>query len=174
MRTSRLLILGIVLAVVVNGCKTSSTTTKGSSSSETYREDLSVLRPDLKIIESNSDSIDATKVVSQGAPITGHLKYELDSVNQIIIAQNKVRKYVDGYTIQVYTGSDRDKAYAAKSKVLEINPDLEPTMHYIQPSYKVKVGQYVSKLEAHEIYESLRKEFPLALLIPERIPVDYD
>lgn len=173
MRASRLLIFAFVLAAAYS-CKTSSTTTKSSSKTESYREDLSVLRPDLKVIESDSSAVDESKVATRTEPIKGHLKYELDSVNQIIITQNKVRKYVDGYTIQVYTGNDRDKAYAAKSKVLEINPELNPSMHYYQPSYKVKVGQYVSKLEAHEIYESLRKEFPLALLIPERIPVDYD
>lgn len=171
MRASRLVILITILAVGY-GCKTSSSTTKTSTNA--YREDLSILRPDLKIIEADTSSANESAVMSQTQPIRGHLKYELDSVNQIIIAQNKVRKYVDGFTIQVYTGSDRDKAYAAINKVRDLNPELNPTIGYYQPSYKVKVGQYISKLEAHQIYESLRVEFPLALLIPERIPVDYD
>ncbi len=174
MRTSGFLIAASLFMVLAYSCKTSSTSTKGSAST-TYREDLSALRPALKISESDPTEVTTPEQeASQTSTIAGHLKEELDSVNQIIISQNKVRKYVDGFTIQVYTGNDRDKAYAARSKVLEINPDLRPTMRYYQPSYKVKVGQYVSKLEAHQIYESLRKEFPLALLIPERIAIDYD
>lgn len=172
MRASRLLIFVITLTGLSYGCKTSTSTTRGTT--DAYREDLSVLRPDLKVINADTSEVDSSKAMSATEPIRGHIKYELDSVNRIIIAQNKVRKYVDGFTIQVYTGSDRDKAYAAVGKVKELNPDLNPTIGYYQPSYKVKVGQYISKLEAHQIYESLRSEFPLALLIPERIPVDYD
>lgn len=170
MRALRFIVL-TVITVGVYSCKTSSVTT---TSTETYREDLSVLRPEIRSAKVDTVALDSSKVMARNEKIAGHIKMELDSVNQIIIEQNRSRRYVDGFTIQVYTGTDRDKANEAVRIVREINPELDPTMRYVQPSYKVKVGQYISKLEAHAIYESLREEFPLALLIPERIPVDYD
>ncbi|MEQ8472099.1 MAG: SPOR domain-containing protein [Marinoscillum sp.] len=170
MRGSKLLIF--VVALAAYACKTSSVSTTATTK-EAYREDLSVLRPDLTDNSFDTTNIDSTKVIGYG-PLTGHIKYELDSVNRIIIEQNKAKRFVDGFTIQVYTGSDRDVANDAVRKVNMINPELEPKIRYVQPSYKVKVGQYISRLEAHEIFESLKTEFPLALLIPERIPVNYD
>ncbi|WP_421872775.1 SPOR domain-containing protein [Marinoscillum sp.] len=170
MRALRFIVLAVI-TVGVYSCKTSSVTT---TSTETYREDLSVLRPEIRSAKVDTVALDSSKVMARNEKIAGHIKMELDSVNQIIIEQNRARRYVDGFTIQVYTGTDRDKANEAVRIVREINPELDPTMRYVQPSYKVKVGQYISKLEAHAIYESLREEFPLALLIPERIPVDYD
>lgn len=172
MRALRLIIL-VSLVAVVNSCKTSSVISSDSST-EAYREDLSVLRPELRSAKVDTIEIDSSKVMARTERIAGHIKMELDSVNQIIIEQNRARKFVDGFTIQVYTGTDRDKANEAVNTVRSMNPELEPKMRYVQPSYKVQVGQYISKLEAHAIYESLRDEFPLALLIPERIPVDYD
>lgn len=171
MRGTKYLILGLVV-VVGYGCKTSSVPTT-KTSADAYSEDLSSLRPELVDNFFDTISMDSAKVTGYSA-LTGHIKYELDSVNRIIIEQNKTRRFVDGFTIQVYTGSDRNSANEAVRKVNLINPDLEPKIRYVQPSYKVKVGQYVSRLEAHEIFESLKVEFPLALLIPERIPVDYD
>lgn len=168
MYTSRILVGILVIGAI--GCKTASVST---ASSEPYREDLSMWRPDLtgrKPAEvTNTGTPDA-----QASSPTGGLKYELDSVNQIMTARNKLEHYVDGYTIQVYTGNDRQAATSAMQRVSEINPELNPQIQYDQPSYKVKAGQYIDKLKAHEVYENLKGEFPLALLIPERIRIDYD
>lgn len=162
----------LLLVMVTYGCKTSSVKTSSSSDVESYREDLSVLRPELE--DDTTDSTAASPKVTGYSSLTGHIKYELDSVNRIMIEQNRAKRYVDGFTIQVYTGNDRDAANEAVEKVNMLNTDLNPQIRYYQPNYKVKVGQYISKLEAHQIFESLKQEFPLALLIPERIPVDYD
>lgn len=173
MRGTRLLIIGL-LAVLAYGCKTSSVKkTSSTDTREAYSEDLSVLRPEVADSKFDTTTIDSSSVAGYG-PISGHIKYELDSVNSIITEQNRAKHYVDGFTIQVYTGNDRTAANDAVRRVNLINPDLDPKIRYVQPSYKVKVGQYISRLEAHEIFESLKDEFPLALLIPERIPVDYD
>lgn len=170
MRTSGILITFLVIGTFA--CKTSQVT---SSKAEPYKEDMSLLREDL------SPQMDTTAIAvvsestetNSGVP-TGHLKVELDSVNHIIIERNREQRYVDGFTIQIYTGGDREAATEAVTKAAELNPDLDPQIEYHQPSYKVKVGQYLDRLKAHEVFESLKDEFPLALLIPERIQVDYD
>lgn len=166
MRTSRLLIL-VVLAGSF-ACKTSKPTT----SEEVYKEDLSSLRPDLKT-EVESPKEEEPKIMASDLP-QGHLKAELDSINEIIIARNREQQYVDGFTIQIYTGNDREAATAAMQLASVIRPELDAQIEYHQPSYKVKAGQYLDRLKAHEVFESLKEEFPLALLIPERIRIDYD
>lgn len=166
MRTFRLLICLCVVLVV--GCKSSKKVT--SATAATYSEDLSVLRPVLEVEESPEQSR-ASEI--EGSP-TGHLRAELDSVNQIIIEQNRRQRYVDGHTIQIYTGSDREQAQMALDTVQVYFPELDASMQYHQPNYKVKVGEYVSRLKAHEVFEAVRVYFPLALMLPERIRIDYD
>jgi len=170
MRTSGILIA--VLAIGTFACKTSQVT---SSRSEPYKEDMSLLREDLARQKDTATIaiVPETSQPNTGVP-TGHLKVELDSVNKIIVEKNRQQRFVDGYTIQIYTGGDREVATEALTKAAELNPDLDPQIEYHQPSYKVKVGQYLDRLKAHEVFESLKEEFPLALLIPERIRVDYD
>lgn len=169
MRTSRLLIGFILIAGAA--CKTAQVS---SYSAAPYKEDLSVLREDFSLATIPSDEDANVDIITEKVLLEGHIKTELDSVNQLIIAQNRKQHYLDGYTVQIYTGNNREAATAAMEKVAEINADLVPQIEYYQPSYKVKVGQYIDRLKAHEVFESLKEEFPLALLIPERIKVDYD
>ncbi len=167
MRATRFLIL---IFAVLSACKTSQVT---SSRTEPYREDLSGLRMDLSTGEETAKE-DTTQIAVEQVTPEGHIKSELDSINKIIIEKNRRQKFVDGYTIQIYTGIDREAAALVRQKANELELDIEPVIEYIQPNYKVKVGQYLNRLKAHEVYEALKIEFPLALLIPERIEVDYD
>lgn len=167
MRHSGIILL--VLAFLV-GCKSSQVTKKAAP--EEYSEELGHLRPDLSA-EPAEDTVSTTFVV-ENSRYAGGLKDELDSINRVIVANNQAQRYIDGYTIQIYTGNDRDAANEARHKAILMDPSLDPAISYHQPGYKVKVGEYADRLEAHAVYTSLKEEFPLALLIPERIQVNYD
>lgn len=166
MRAAGLIIVTFLLAA---GCKTSSVTT---TTAEAYQEDLSGLRLPIKQ-KTEEPKIDSSKFVTSGPP-KGHLKSELDSINQLIIIKNKSQRFVDGYTIQIYTGINREEATTAQDQAMALDAALKPVIEYHQPTYKVKIGQYTDRLKAHQVYEYVKKTFPLALLIPERIGVDYD
>lgn len=167
MRTSGLLIIGGM--VWLAACKSASVP---SASTAPYQEDLAPLRPALTEITRTSEPGDP--VIAKAIDPTISLKSELDSVSRIIVAMNLDQKYVDGYTIQIYSGSEREAAMQARDLALLVNPELKPEVSYHQPSYKVKAGQYTDRLEAHRIFSELKKEFPQAILIPERIVVQYD
>ncbi len=163
----------ILLAGILAGCKTSVVST---SSTDNYQEDLSVLRPDLTTVARAPENTQTTSTTSstQYTSVDMSIAEELDSINRIIIQRNSEKKYVDGYTIQIYTGNDNEAAREAKEHSLLMFPELEPVISYNQPTFKVKVGSYHNRLEAHRVFESLKKEFPYALLIPERIAIKYE
>ncbi len=167
MRNYQLIFFAALLTF--SGCKTSKST---SSSTLVYEENLAVLRPDLTVEESEDKPIAA--VGSKIEIDKLNISTQLDSVNQQIIVRNQSVRYKDGYTIQIYTGNSRDEADQAKALALIDDPSLKPVISYYQPSYKVKVGQFATRLEAHKTYESLKKQFPRALLVPERIRVNYE
>lgn len=169
MYTTRILVIVCLCGLL--GCKTSSVTKKTTPGE--YAEDLSYLRPDLST-EVTTDTAQVSQEIGVSTAYAGNIKSELDSVNQIIIAKNEEQPYIDGFTIQIYTGNDRQAANEARSTALMIDPSLNPVISYHQPGYKVKVGQYTDRLKAHKVFTSLKEQFPLALLIPERIKLTYD
>ncbi|MEJ2004321.1 MAG: SPOR domain-containing protein, partial [Cyclobacteriaceae bacterium] len=79
--------------------------------------------------------------------------------------------FVDGYTIQIYTGSSSDDARKLRGKAISLMDDDDVELFYDEPNFKVKVGQYFSRLEAQGDYGKLKEEFPMAIIIPDKIPV---
>lgn len=152
-------------------CGTSSSMSS-SSNKNVYVEDLSVHRIAYEDIE---EAPTETEKVSE-VPIEGSIQPEMEIRNEIDekleeIAEDNKRKQVSGYTIQVYTGSSREAANQSKDMVYRLVPDARPQIQYVQPNYKVKVGKFLDRLQAHKTYTTLRKEFPSAMIIPERFTI---
>ncbi len=156
--------------VLLVACKA----TTPSSSEGGYTEDLSVHRPQTVDVPSPDTMEQLTSKEEAYVPLSGHIKDELDSIAKIAYQQNKAGRRVDGYVIQVYSGTSRDEANEAQVKVAELFPDLEAKITYRQPSFRVKGGKFIDRLEANRVYNEVKKEFPRALLIPERLVISYE
>ena len=91
----------------------------------------------------------------------------LDSINRF----NVTRKLIDGYTIQIYSGQNREEAMNAKKKMVIDVPGLTAELEYNQPKFRVRVGNYFSRLEAQKDMLRLKRPFPNAILVPEKIIV---
>ena len=59
----------------------------------------------------------------------------------------------------------------AKLKVITDTPELTANLHYVQPKFRVTIGNYFTKLEAQKDLMRLKKIFPNAILVPEKILV---
>lgn len=158
----------LVVIVALYSCSPS--TTSRTSKIETYSEDLSVHRPEFKSFEkkeidtTNENTVD----VSYPSPkydVTEQLNAVLDSIDRI----KADVKFVDGYTIQVYSGTNSEEAKIARGKVYTILDNASPSLRYEEPTFKVKVGKFYTRIEAQETYTKLRGKFPKSIIIPERI-----
>jgi hypothetical protein len=78
---------------------------------------------------------------------------------------------VDGYTIQIYSGQNREEAMDSKKKISIDLPDMTANLQYQQPKFRVTVGRYYTKLEANEDLVRLRTSFAAAILVPEKIQI---
>ena len=81
---------------------------------------------------------------------------------------------MDGYVIQVYSGTNRKEADSAQVKMNTLFPELEAKQNYRQPNFRVRGGKFIDRLEANRIYNEVKKEFSRALLIPERLIISYE
>lgn len=70
----------------------------------------------------------------------------------------------DSYKIQIFYGSGED----SKKKLSEFKrefKDIEGTIIYSNPTYKVYVGSYKSRLHAEKVLLDIQKKYPSSLLI---------
>src|SRR5690606_34665609 len=96
---------------------------------------------------------------------------QVDMILDSIYAENIRRAFVDGYTIQVYSGIRREDALEVKKKMTQSLPELESDVQYRQPNFRVRTGKYLSRLEAQKDYLAVRRYFPNAIVIPDRIEI---
>ncbi|UXP33122.1 SPOR domain-containing protein [Reichenbachiella agarivorans] len=162
----------ITIATLLQFCAPSAKTASSSS----YNEDLSIYRNDYSTTEvapTEESAVVTNPTVTEVEDVepTHDIHADLDSVTNIIIASRKDVNYVDGFTIQIYSGNSRDDANGYKSRAYDLLEDQKPRVIYDQPNYKVRVGKYYSKLEANRDYNTLKASFSRAVLIPDRIPL---
>lgn len=77
-----------------------------------------------------------------------------------------------GYRVQIYSGSDRAKAIAIKSRVMQTFPSVRTYLSYSAPQFKVKVGDYQSRGAANDMARVLRPFFKPVMIVPDVIVVN--
>jgi hypothetical protein len=133
-----------------------------------YHEDLYSLRP--KYQDTVVVTMPETRKKGEVIP-TANVNQKVDAVLDSINRFNVTRKFIDGFTIQVYSGLKREEAMNAKKKVVTDIGDLSAELEYTQPKFRVRVGSYFSRLEAQRDLMRLKRPFPNAILVPEKIIV---
>jgi len=174
-----LLLQFVLMTLFIGACLPSKTI--GTQGEETYSEDISKLRENYTDSLKNMEIKPAVSTNRRPGPETPNLTVNPDSelgINQRLdnfldeaTDLNAENNQYQGYTVQVYTGSSRENASEAKNKVYSILPESSPTISFDPPNYKVKVGEYVDRLEAQPTYQALKNAFPVVLIVPERFPV---
>lgn len=78
---------------------------------------------------------------------------------------------IDGYRIQLFFDTEKNKVDEARSKFIEIHPDIESNVIYKAPNYFLKVGNFRTYLEAEKIKSTLDKDFPTNYILKEKINI---
>ncbi len=166
----RHLLLVLACSVFIMGCARKATTS-GTAAAGKYAEDLSVWRPDVKEVVDSARTPETPERIRTPRYVDARyaVNDKVDTILDSIYDQNKSRGYIDGYTIQIYSGIKREDALNVKKKVTLSLPDLESELQYRQPNFRVRAGKYLSRLEAQADYLAVKKYFPNAIVIPDRI-----
>lgn len=142
--------------------------TVSTQQTASFHDDLSPFRPELFDNGAMAVSVDT---LSREWRKT---KYDLtDTIFSVLDSVARFRRssiaYVNGFTIQVYVGDSRNEAREARLDVLRHFPDLQPSMIFDQPNYKVRIGSFYTQLEAYGLYTRIKHVFKKAILVPSRI-----
>jgi hypothetical protein len=136
-----------------------------------YVEDISAYRPTFEWKADTAKKIQQYNIEVVATKPTNNINVRLHAILDSIDRQNLQKKFVDGFTIQIYSGQNREEATNTKQKVLQEFAVLTSSLQYVQPKWRVTVGSYFSKLEGQKDLNRLKSYFSGAILVPEKIQI---
>jgi hypothetical protein len=77
----------------------------------------------------------------------------------------------NGYRIQIFSGSVRNEAYSTQAKFQAKYPGIRTYIIYNEPDFKVKAGDFRTKLEADKFRQELQGSFTGLFIIAEKINI---
>jgi len=164
----------VFLTFAFIACKRSSIPTKNTTSvMGDYDEDLSTVRvrydikPTSEITEKKSNREKSPSAIKLPKQVNNEVDMALDSM----AVRNKSVRYSSGYRIQVFVGNDRKEVDEAKSYIYQNFPELSTYLTFSQPSYKLKTGDFTSRLDAERYFSSIKQRYSMAMIISEKIDI---
>ena len=96
----------------------------------------------------------------------------IDSLVELNIAYNKLFPNISGYRIQIFMGSGNDALSNAEIVKNDFELNFQGNTAYItfrEPYYRVRVGDYRTRLEANQLLKAIRKSYQDAWIIQDKI-----
>lgn len=96
----------------------------------------------------------------------------IDRLVQAHVRQNLRDNGVDGYRVQVYSGSGneaRQQANDIRRQLIASNPDLPTHLVYQPPNFKVRVGDCRTEFEAIRLKRELAFHYPQGFVVRDVI-----
>jgi hypothetical protein len=93
---------------------------------------------------------------------------QLQRVQREVYDRNRTDLYFNGFSVLVYSGVDRDRAFKTQQELTQYFPDIQAEMQYQQPRYLVKIGRYSYRFEAQKVFSQIKGVFPSARIVPDR------
>lgn len=163
--------------VFLAGCAPKATPT-ASRTAAAFSEDLSAFRPrytpaapapaPAKPVVA-AEKRPATPVASTDQPL--HVTRRLDMVLDTLAMRNKYVKHARGYRIQLYVGNSRQEADEVKIYVYQTFPELNVYMSYSAPTYRLRAGDFINRLDVERYFEALKAQYPNAMIQNDKVEI---
>ena len=88
-------------------------------------------------------------------------------------AINLQKMSMPGYRIQLYFGGDRAKATNMRLDFLQQYPDVGAYVIYQQPNFKLRVGDFKTRLEAATFLKEMQPGYSMSFIVTDdvKLPV---
>jgi hypothetical protein len=114
-------------------------------------------------------------ITSASAQTKGKVEVVKDSRIDTLIAKraelNKTTgaETMAGFRVQIFTGPNRRDAYEAQAKFQQEFPDIRTYVIYNEPNFKVRAGDFRTRMDAEKLQDELKKWFTGMFIISEKI-----
>ena len=114
----------------------------------------------------------AQKYVTQSNADSTVLITKDSRVDDLIKKQKEVnlqKQTIPGYRIQIFFGTNRPKAMEVKIDFANKHPEMSSYITYQQPNFKVRVGDFRTRLEAQKFLKGIQGQYTTSFIIPDDI-----
>lgn len=169
-------VLCVCLSIAIGACSRSATPTKNTNVGiGNYEEDLSDVRVTYEPKPVATTPAEKVPIKEKTGGVIIQIPQQVNSQVDIaldsIAVRNKNVRYSSGYRIQVYVGNDRREVDEAKVFIYQNFPELNTYLTFSQPTYKLKAGDFTSKLDAERYYSTIKQRYSMAMMVSERIDI---
>lgn len=77
-----------------------------------------------------------------------------------------------GYRVQIYCGNDRVKANELKIDFIRRYPSVHTYLTYMQPQFRVKVGDFKTRAEAEKLFEETNTLYGASIIVPDIVVIN--
>jgi len=112
--------------------------------------------------QTNSDS---TKQVRPTGKIT---VFEDARITELDRLKREYPGLQDGYRVQIFFGK-RQEALKKKAEFVEAHPDLPAYISYLAPNFRLRVGDFRTRIEGEKLKQEIDSDYPGCYLVKDKI-----
>jgi len=159
------------------GCAPKAAPMASTRPAAAFSEDLSAYRP--RYVPAAPPATAPARPASpekRPAPVAStdqplHVTRRLDMVLDTLAMRNKYVKHARGYRIQLYVGNSRQEADEVKIYVYQNFPELNVYLSYSAPTYRLRAGDFINRLDVERYFEALKAQFPNAMIQNDKVEI---
>jgi hypothetical protein len=107
----------------------------------------------------------------------GNIEIVLDdsAIKELLIASDEQAEkdyVIKGFRVQIIAAGNRAEINKVKSQFYTLFPDIKTFVIYQQPNFKLRVGNYRTKLEAYKVWTEIEKHFPGSFITPDELKLN--
>jgi hypothetical protein len=106
--------------------------------------------------------------------VSYNLEKEIDQVEkQYVDAWKKIKK-IDGFRIQIasFQGTNsKNSIERVATQFKQLFPDIPNYVAFFEPYFRLRVGNYATKLEAYRALNAISGSFPGAFVVKDQIDI---
>ena len=106
---------------------------------------------------------------SQTSSVTIIRDARVDTLVSRYAEAHRSKAGIEGYRVQVAAGSNRNNVYKVKSDFYRQFPSIKQYLIYQAPNFKLRVGNYRTRLEAYRDLQKIIPSFNGAFIIRDEI-----
>ena len=128
--------------------------------------------PFLLVAQTNTGQNSGSKPPKQQGKVEVYQDSRVDSIVKMHVRYNSSQSTFDGYRIQIFFDAGNNSlngALAAQANYQMLYPGDTAYISFVEPYYKVRVGDFRSRLEADTYLRQINRDFPNAFVIKDKV-----
>ncbi|MBL6875459.1 MAG: SPOR domain-containing protein [Chitinophagales bacterium] len=124
------------------------------------------------LIAFSIDMADAQTSIILNDKVTFESSSDLNFLLDAHYDKNKHCDLMQGYRIQIMNSSNREDVYKKKAEVYSRYSKFKGYIVYDQPYYKLRIGDFETKLEARKFLNEIIQSFSTAFIVRDEIKIN--